>query len=134
MRREIIKGLLIDLSGTIHIDKKEIPGAVEAIRKLRKSGLPYRFATNTTKESPQRLRTKLNALGFDVQDHEVRANAGIISSCRDLIESQNLRPLLLMEDAAMEMFEGIDTSNPNAVVVGLAPSKFDYANASIEIL
>jgi hypothetical protein len=31
-----------------------------------------RFATNTTKESPQRLRTKLNELGFDVQDHEVR--------------------------------------------------------------
>ncbi|CAM0138861.1 unnamed protein product [Umbelopsis sp. WA50703] len=72
MRREIVKGLLIDLSGTIHIDKKEIPGAVEAIRKLRESGLPYRFATNTTKESPQRLRTKLNELGFDVQDHEVR--------------------------------------------------------------
>jgi ribonucleotide monophosphatase NagD (HAD superfamily) len=42
MRREIVKGLLIDLSGTIHIDKKEIPGAVEAIRKLRESGLPYR--------------------------------------------------------------------------------------------
>lgn len=43
MRRDIVKGLLIDLSGTIHIDKKEIPGAVEAIRKLRKSGLPYRY-------------------------------------------------------------------------------------------
>jgi ribonucleotide monophosphatase NagD (HAD superfamily) len=44
MRHEFINGLLIDLSGTIHIDKKEIPGAVEAIRKLRKSGLPFRYA------------------------------------------------------------------------------------------
>lgn len=36
------------------------------------------------------------------------------------------RPLLLMEDAAMEEFDGMDTKNPNAVVVGLAPSKFRY--------
>jgi hypothetical protein len=35
--------------------------------------------------------------------------------------------MLVMEDAALEAFEGIDTASPNAVVVGLAPSKFDYA-------
>jgi len=35
--------------------------------------------------------------------------------------------MLLMENAALEAFEGIDCSSPNAVVVGLAPSKFDYA-------
>lgn len=38
----------------------------------------------------------------------------------------NARPLLLMEEAAMEEFEGMDTKNPNAVVIGLAPSKFRY--------
>lgn len=31
-----------------------------------------------------------------------------------------------MEDAAMEEFEGMDTKDPNAVVIGLAPSKFRY--------
>jgi hypothetical protein len=31
-----------------------------------------------------------------------------------------------MEDAALETFEGIDCTSPNAVVIGLAPSKFDY--------
>ena len=31
-----------------------------------------------------------------------------------------------MEDAAMEEFNGMDTKNPNAVVIGLAPSKFRY--------
>ncbi|CAO3681112.1 unnamed protein product [Umbelopsis ramanniana] len=124
MKRDIVKGLLIDLSGTLHIDKKEIPGAVDAIRKLRESGLPFRFATNTTKESPQRLRRKLDALGFEVQDHEIFTS---LSACRDLVISKNLRPMLLMENAALEAFEGIDCSSPNAVVVGLAPSKFDYA-------
>ena len=37
-----------------------------------------------------------------------------------------MRPLLLLEpDAAVE-FSGIDTTNPNDVVVGLAPSAFNY--------
>jgi hypothetical protein len=34
-----------------------------------------------------------------------------------------------MEDGAMEEFHGLDTKNPNAVVVGLAPSKFNYEKA-----
>jgi hypothetical protein len=46
---------------------------------------------------------------------------------RNLIESLGLRPLLLLEDAALEDFKDMDISEPlNAVVVGLAPSRFDY--------
>jgi ribonucleotide monophosphatase NagD (HAD superfamily) len=37
-----IRGLLIDLSGTLHIDAKVIPGAVEAVQRLKQSGIPYR--------------------------------------------------------------------------------------------
>lgn len=36
-----------------------------------------------------------------------------------------------MEDEAMEEFAGIDTQDPNAVVVGLAPSKFNYEKVKI---
>ncbi|KAI9316348.1 HAD-like domain-containing protein [Dichotomocladium elegans] len=105
-----IKALLIDLSGTIHIDATAIPGAVEAVCKLRASRIPFRFATNTTKVSSRRLVEKLNGMGFDIQENE----AG------------NREPLLFMEDAALDEFEGLDTNNPNAVVIGLAPSKFRY--------
>lgn len=37
-----IRAVLIDLSGTIHIDNKVIPGAIEAIQRLRKSNIPFR--------------------------------------------------------------------------------------------
>lgn len=39
-------------------------------------------------------------------------------------------PLLLLEEAALEDFEGLprNSTEINAVVVGLAPSKFDYEN------
>ena len=34
--------------------------------------------------------------------------------------------MFLLEDSAKEDFEGVDCSQPNCVVVGLAPSKSDY--------
>lgn len=37
-----IRGVLIDLSGTIHIDKKVIPGAIEAIQRLKANKIPFR--------------------------------------------------------------------------------------------
>ncbi|KAI9481610.1 MAG: Haloacid dehalogenase-like hydrolase domain-containing protein 2 [Benjaminiella poitrasii] len=118
-----IKGVLIDLSGTVHIDTKVIPGAIEAIQRLKDSKIPFRFATNTTKVSSRKLVQKLTNLGFNVEEKDVFTS---LSACRDLIKTNNLRPMLFMEDAAMEEFQGFDTNNPNAVVIGLAPSKFNY--------
>ena len=46
-----IRALLIDLSGTIHIENEVIPGAVEAVKKLRDAKVPLKFVTNTTKVS-----------------------------------------------------------------------------------
>jgi len=37
-----IRGVLIDLSGTVHVGEKAIPGAVEALARLRQSGIPVR--------------------------------------------------------------------------------------------
>ena len=43
------KALLIDLSGTIHIDDNVIPGAIYAIQTLKESKFPHLFVTNTSK-------------------------------------------------------------------------------------
>ncbi|ORZ19320.1 HAD-like domain-containing protein [Absidia repens] len=119
-----VKALLIDLSGTIHIDSKVIPGAIEAIQTLRAKNIPFRFATNTTKVSSKKLVDKLNGLGFQVNDKEVFTS---LSACRDLIKDRQFRPLLFMEKEALEEFDGIDQHDPNAVVIGLAPSEFHYS-------
>ena len=44
-----IRALLIDLSGTIHVENEVILGAVEAVKKLRDAKVPLKFVTNTTK-------------------------------------------------------------------------------------
>uniref|UniRef100_A0A914WAQ6 Haloacid dehalogenase-like hydrolase domain-containing protein 2 n=1 Tax=Plectus sambesii TaxID=2011161 RepID=A0A914WAQ6_9BILA len=114
--------VLIDLSGTIHIEDCAIKGAIEAIGRLRANPrVRMRFVTNTTKESIGRLHSRLQKIGFDIAKHEIFTS---MSAARRLVENERLRPMLLLEDVALEDFEGIDTTNPNAVVIGLAPSQF----------
>lgn len=59
----------------------------------------------------------------------VRYSPQIFSSLRaakQVVQEQQLRPLLLLNSEAIEEFDGIDRTNPNAVVVGLAPQAFHY--------
>ncbi|KAJ2548641.1 hypothetical protein EV175_004749 [Coemansia sp. RSA 1933] len=122
--RKALKGVLLDLSGTIHIDNKITPNAVEALKKLRTAGISVRFVTNSTKTSDERLYNKLVSLGFELERNEIFTS---LSAAKSLLVSRRYRPLLLLEDAALEQFADIDQSPPyTAVVVGLAPSRFDY--------
>lgn len=58
------KALLIDLSGTLHIGKAATANAVEALGKLQSAGVPFRLASNTTKESKANLLARLSDIGF----------------------------------------------------------------------
>ena len=44
------------------------------------------------------------------------------------MDREALRPLLLLEESAKEDFNGVSTEVLNSVVVGLAPSMFDYSH------
>ncbi|KAI1280471.1 Haloacid dehalogenase-like hydrolase domain-containing protein 2 [Halotydeus destructor] len=122
------KAVLIDLSGTIHIDDLAIQGAVGAIKRLRSANLAVRFATNTTKESQRLLHQRLTRLGFDIKPSEIFTS---LTAARDLLVERCLKPYLLVDDAAIEDFEGhlpVDATEQeaDAVLVGLAPKKFNY--------
>ena len=49
-----------------------------------------------------------------------------LTAAREVIEQDGLRPMFLVDPAAMEDFSGVDTSDPNCVVLGLAPTILDY--------
>lgn len=133
-----IRAALVDLSGTIHVEDEAIPGAVEAIRRLRWSGVNVKFVTNTTKESRRLVWQRLQTIGFDIPEHEIFTS---LIAARDYVISKNLKPYLLVDDAAIEDFERYfptDTSpkQANAVLAGLAPTKFDFEhmNQAAEVL
>ncbi|KAG0326752.1 Haloacid dehalogenase-like hydrolase domain-containing protein 2 [Dissophora globulifera] len=119
-----VRGVLIDVSGTVHVGDKLIPGAANALERLRSSGVPFRFCTNTTQSSGDSLASHLRKLGLDVHREEIFTS---LSACRQLVQTRGLRPLLILEPDAQREFEGIIHSEPyDSVVVGLSPSNFHY--------
>ena len=41
----MIKGVLLDLSGTIYVDNEVLPRALEAVQKLQAKKIPMRYLT-----------------------------------------------------------------------------------------
>ncbi|MBI3360937.1 MAG: TIGR01458 family HAD-type hydrolase [Chloroflexi bacterium] len=58
------KALLIDLDGVIYVENELVPGAVEALARIRRRGIPYRFLTNTSTRGRAGLVAKLAGYGI----------------------------------------------------------------------
>ena len=71
--------------------------------RLRQSNLNIKFVTNTTKESGRCLLQRLNKIGFNIKQQEIFTS---LTAASDLIRRRKLRPLLLVDDRALEDFEG----------------------------
>ncbi|MFX0106321.1 MAG: HAD-IIA family hydrolase [Candidatus Hodarchaeota archaeon] len=66
-----IKGLLVDIDGTLYFKGKAISGTAETVSKLRKAGLKLLFLTNTDSKSPKTVLKILRDFGFSINENEV---------------------------------------------------------------
>lgn len=119
----MIKGVLIDLSGTLHVGHAPIPGAIETISRLQEAGLLVRFVTNTSRKTRHMLHGDLLKMGFTMSEEEIFTGALAV---RRYLEQHRLRPYLLVHEQLIEEFEGMETADPDAVVVGYAADSFTY--------
>jgi HAD superfamily hydrolase (TIGR01458 family) len=118
-----LKGLLLDLDGTLYVGDEPVPGAREAVEALKASGLAIRYVTNTTRKPRRWVRELLLSLGFEVEEAEIftpaRAAAGWIgaSSC-----------LALVDESLLEDLAGITLTadHPDYVLVGDLGEGFTY--------
>ncbi|KAG9311809.1 HAD-like domain-containing protein [Chiua virens] len=138
-----IQALLIDISGTLLIGSSSIAGAAQALAKLRAAHIPFRFCSNTSKESSEAIHKRMQAAGLDVRRAELWTSIGALKSV--LKELGVKRPYMLLSQSALEecaeepetQGEPSSPSSPyDAVVVGLAPALLDYAhlNTAFRIL
>ncbi|HJV65688.1 MAG TPA: TIGR01458 family HAD-type hydrolase [Geomonas sp.] len=119
----MLKGVLLDLSGTIHVGTNPIPGAIAALRRLEKAGLAVRYVTNTSRKTRDSLHNTLATMGFDIaREHMFTAPLAV----RRYLEQHKLRPYLLVHPNLLPEFGGLDLDNPNCVVVGDAEDDFSY--------
>jgi HAD superfamily hydrolase (TIGR01458 family) len=126
------RAVLIDLAGVLYVGDQAIPGAVDALARLRAAGLPLRFLTNTTRSPRQAIVDRLQRLGFDIPAKEINT---AVHATRQVVEQRGLRPhYLIHPDIAAEM--GASHSNPDAVVLGDAGPHFtfDKLNTAFRLL
>lgn len=129
-----IKGVLLDLGGVVLEGDRALPGASEALARLRAAGLPLRCITNTTRRSRRQMLENLHALGLDIGPDELFMPA---IAARTLLLEQGLRPHLLVHPNLEEDFAGTEgAAGGLAVVVGDAAEGFTYGamNAAFRAL
>lgn len=125
-----VRALLIDIDGVLTISWKPLPGAVEALTRLRQDGLPMALLTNTTSRTRESIAATLIAAGFPIRvddvltapsltaaylaDHYPGARCALNSG--DI--SQDLQALTLVDE---------NDGDPDVVIVGGAGPEFSYA-------
>ncbi len=119
----MIEGVLLDLGGVVYVGDGPLPGALEALDRLRAAGLSLRYITNTTRTPKRAMLDKLRRLGVPAEAGELFMPA---QAARHHLEARGLSPTLLVHPALEEDFEGLSSEGPNAVVIGDAAQGFTY--------
>lgn len=122
-----IKGVLLDVDGVLVTAWKPMPGAIETVDWLRRSGIPFRLVTNTTQFGGADLSRMLSEEGMDVAPEEVltATNATAAYLRRHHPEA---RCYLLATGQARGEMTGVTSVEEDAdvVVVGDAEQDFTY--------
>ncbi len=121
-----MKGILFDLDGVLYIGSRAIEGAVEAIGKIRDSGIPCRFVTNTSTFSLVSLQQKINAFGFSIPANEIISAPQ--ATLLYLKHQQDPVCRLLLADDVKKDFKGFRQSDTaaNYIVIGDIGDAWSY--------
>lgn len=123
---EGIEGLLLDLSGVVYVEDEAVPGAAEALRRLRDPGTPIRLVTNTTMRPRRSILERLERLGLEADPSELLTPATL--AAKRCAEAGYESVSLVVLDELREDLEGLEEKGDSvdAVVVGDLGDRWDY--------
>jgi HAD superfamily hydrolase (TIGR01458 family) len=121
-----VRLVLIDLDGVLYVEDEPVPGALEAVERLRDGERVLRFVTNTTSRSRPATLEKLRRLGFSLDEEELITPAAL--AVRHCLDKGRRRVSLLMNDEVKGDFSALveDDDEPEAVIVGDLGEEFAY--------
>lgn len=123
-----IDALLLDIDGVLAVSWQPLPGAVDAMRRLREDGIPFRLITNTTTKTRHDLGETLRGAGFDVADHEiVTAVVATATYLRSVHPGAKVH--VLSDGDAGDDLEGVELAgvdDADVIVLGGASGDFTY--------
>ena len=123
--------ILLDVDGVLHVSGEAIPGAQDAVARLRAAGHTLRFVTNTSTRPRAQLTDELRELGFELSEDELQTTAR--TAARELAGKRVFA--LVMSDVVPDL-EGLELvgEGAEAVLIGgcdetLEPNQvFSYMN------
>jgi HAD superfamily hydrolase (TIGR01458 family) len=121
----MIKGVLLDLSGTIYVGDNMLPRALEAVQKLQAENIPLRYLTNSSRSSRKDILCKLLAMGLTVSADEIFTAPMAVQA---YLREHKLSPWLLVHPAIRKEFTEFSGENPDAVVLCDAAEDMSYEN------
>jgi HAD superfamily hydrolase (TIGR01458 family) len=123
---EGIDAVLLDLDGVLYVEGELLPGADEAVRRLRESGRSLRFVTNTTANSRAQTLEKLGRFGIELEEAELVTPAALAR--RHCEDAGHRIVALIMNDAVKADFEGLEEADADvdAVIMGDLGEQFGF--------
>jgi phospholysine phosphohistidine inorganic pyrophosphate phosphatase len=121
-----IEGLLLDLSGVIYVEDEAVPGAADALAKLRANDIPIRLVTNTTMRPRRTILERLERLGIEADPSELLTPATLAAKrCADAGYGS---VSLVVLDELREDLDGVPAGDGpvDAVIVGDLGDGWDY--------
>jgi HAD superfamily hydrolase (TIGR01458 family) len=125
--------ILLDIDGVLHVSGEPIPGATDAVARLRSDGHSLRFVTNNSTRPRDKLAEELRGIGFELDETEIQTTPR--AAAREL---GGRRVLALVMAAIVPDLEGLELvgHDAEAVLLGgcdetLEPNQvFSYMNLS----
>jgi HAD superfamily hydrolase (TIGR01458 family) len=107
--------ILLDVDGVLHVSGEPIPGAVEAVARLRSAGHRLRFVTNNSIRSRATLADGLRGFGIELDDDELQTTP---AAAADLLAGRRVYALVM--PAIVPDLEGLELvgEGVDAVLVG----------------
>jgi HAD superfamily hydrolase (TIGR01458 family) len=107
--------ILLDVDGVLHVSGTPIPGAVEAVARLKAHGHTLRFVTNNSTVPRAELTAGLVELGFPVEEDELQTTPR--AAARELA---GRRVLALVMPGIVDDLEGVELvgEGADAVLLG----------------
>ena len=129
-------GVLLDIDGVLTQSWRALPGAVEAVDRLRADGAALALVTNATSRSRAGIVDRLHRAGFTVADDDVLTTVSMTAEQLRRHHPQAQVLLVNSGDVASDL-RGIDLVDPDdrdaapdVVVLGGAGPELDYATAN----
>ncbi len=120
-----VAGILADQDGVWFVENEPVPGAPEALSRIRERGLPLRIISNTTTRTQDELAAKMTRMGMPIEPGEVISPPRVAAQMLRARKVKSAR--LVVADAIRGEFHGIEESDhPEVIVIGDIDERWNY--------